>query len=325
MSPRHLALLLALGAVWGASFLFIKVVVEETSPITLVEARLFFGALAALAVVAWRRLPLTREPAFLLKVALLAALNSVLPFLLISWAEIHIASGLTAVLNSSTPLFAALFTAAFLPQEGLPLTGLVGLLVGFVGVVILMGGDILSITEADTLGQLAVIGASACYGLSTVFGRYLLRRENPMSLAGLQLALGVLLLAPALLVADGGRPDLALSAEAWASLLALGLLGTGIAYMVYLVLLDATGPVQASLVTYIIPIMALFLGWAVLDESIGLNTLLGCAFIIAGVAAVAWGRDKVARPAPLYRAGEVMPLAALGREAGDAHFREIGT
>src|SRR3972149_5211682 len=129
MTPRALVTLLTLGGVWGASFLFIKVVVEETSPLDLVAGRLFFGALAIALVMALRRVRGRWRPSLLAKVSLMAVLSNVVPFALIAWAEVHIASGTASVLNSTMPLFTALFAAAF-PRppprsaEPLPLSGL---------------------------------------------------------------------------------------------------------------------------------------------------------------------------------------------------------
>jgi drug/metabolite transporter (DMT)-like permease len=139
------------------------------------------------------------------------------------------------------------------------------------------------------LGQLAVVGAAACYGVGAVYARNLLRQQDPLALSGGQLLVGALFLLPAL-VAVRGAPDYSLSAEAWLSLLALGVLGTGIAIVVYLWLVDNVGSVRSSLVTYVIPIVGLFLGWAVLDESVGVGTVLGAALIIGGVAAVLRGQ-----------------------------------
>jgi drug/metabolite transporter (DMT)-like permease len=313
MTPRQLVLLLVLSLVWGASFLFIKVVVEDTSPIPLVQARMVLGALTMVAVMVWRRLSLTAPPGFLLKVAALAVISNIIPFLLISWGEIHITSGLASVLNSTTPLFTVLFAAILLTQERLTPLALMGLLVGFVGVIVLTGRDVLDFTRADVLGQLAVVAASACYGLGAVFARSLLRAKDPLSLAGLQLVLGSVVMAP-VLFASGGVPDYSLSVQAWGSLLALGVLGTGLAYIIFLWLLEASGPVKASMVTYIIPIVGLLLGWAVLGESIGLNTVLGAALIIIGVAMVAWGRGMGERPTPVL-SGERAEVLGTGEVA----------
>lgn len=289
--------MLALGGVWGASFLFIKVVVEETSPLDLVLGRLLLGALTVTLIMALRRVPFRRSPTLLAKISLMAVFANILPFALIAWAEQHIASGTASVLNSTMPLFTALFAAAFLAEERFTAGRLVGLIAGFLGVAILTGNDILEITDSSVLGQLAVVGAAACYGAGTVYARTLLRWENPLSLSGLQLLIGALLAIPLLLAVEGS-PDYSLSVEAWLSLLALGIFGSGFAYIAYLWLVDHVGSVRTSLVTYIVPVVGLLLGWAVLDESIGLNTALGTGLIILGVASVVRGQAVAPQRAP---------------------------
>ncbi|MCH7578024.1 MAG: DMT family transporter [Chloroflexi bacterium] len=289
MTPKALLALLALGAIWGASFLFIKVIVDETSPLEVTEGRLFFGALAVGVVMVMRKTPVRRPPALWFKVAVWALVGIVIPFILIAWAEEHIDSGTASVLNSSMPLFTVMFAAIFLIEEQLTPARVAGLGIGFVGVIVLTSGDVYDLRDSAVLSQLAVVGAAACYGAGAVYARSLLKEDDPVGLTGGQLVLGTLLVLPIMLVVRG-TPDYSLSVEAWLSLLALGVLGTGIAIIIYLWLVDNVGSVRSSLVTYIIPVVGLFLGWAVLDESIGVNTVLGCALIIAGVAAVMRGQ-----------------------------------
>lgn len=289
MTPKALLTLLALGATWGASFLFIKVLVDETSPLEVTEGRLFFGALAVGAVLAARKTSLRWPRSLWLKVGAMAFFANVIPFILIAWAEEHIESGTAAVLNSTMPLFTALFAAAFLVEEQFTPGRLAGLAVGFVGVIVLTGGDVYDFTDSGALGQLAVMGAAACYGAGAVYVRTLLRQQDPIGLSAGQLVLGTLLVLP-IMLAVRGTPDYSLSVEAWLSLLALGVLGSGAAFIAYLWLVDNVGSVRGSLVTYVIPIVGLFLGWAVLDESVGVNTVAGCGLIIAGVAAVMRGQ-----------------------------------
>jgi drug/metabolite transporter (DMT)-like permease len=286
MTARSLGLLLLLGSVWGASFLFIKVVVEETSPLALVQGRITFGALAVVAVMAFNRHRSGRpSPRLLAKVVVLAVLSNIVPFLLISWGEIHIESGTASVLNSTMPLFTSLFAGLVLVDERMTWLRLSGLLLGFLGVAILTGGDITDVTDSSVLGQMAVVGAAACYGAGAVYARTLLQSEDPLNLTRLQLVAGALILAPVLFAVDG-IPNYNLSLEAWLSLITLGVLGTGLAYIGFLWLLSTVGSVRTSLVTYIIPITGLILGWAVLDESIGINSIAGCALIILGVTTV---------------------------------------
>jgi drug/metabolite transporter (DMT)-like permease len=207
---------------------------------------------------------------------------------LIAWGQEHIESGTASVLNSTMPICTSVFAAAFLLEERFTPARLAGLLLGFLGVLVLTGKDVLDVTDSSVLGQFAVIAAAACYGVGSVVSRTLLRSTDPISLSALQVTAGAFLSLP-LLFGVTGTPDYTLSAEAWLSLLALGAGGTGVAYVAYLWLIDVTGSVRASLVTYIIPIVGLFLGWAVLDEGIGLNTLAGSALIIGGVAIVMRG------------------------------------
>lgn len=297
VSPKALLALLALGCMWGTSFLFIKVVVEETSALELVEGRLLFGALVANAVLWARKANVRWAPSLWLKVAVWSALGLVLPFLLIAWAEEHIASGTASVLNSTMPLWTALFSSAILAEEKFTPERAVGLVAGFVGVVILTGGDVYDIADPGVVGQLAVVAAAACYGAAAVFARTLLRRQDPLLLSGAQLTLGPLLVLPVLL-AVRGAPDYSLSVEAWLSLTTLGALGTGAAIITFVWLLDNVGSVRASLVTYIVPVVGLLLGWALLDESIGVNTVLGAAMIIAGVTAVIRGQVPTSQRLP---------------------------
>jgi drug/metabolite transporter (DMT)-like permease len=183
------------------------------------------------------------------------------------------------------PLFTALFAGLILVDERLTWLRLSGLLLGFLGVAVLTGGDITDVTDSSVLGQMAVVGAAACYGAAAVYARIILRSEDPLDLCRLQLVIGALILAPALFAVDG-VPNYNLSLEAWLSLITLGVLGTGLAYMAYLWLLGAIGSVRTSLVTYIVPIMGLILGWAVLDESVGINSIVGCGLIILGTTTV---------------------------------------
>jgi drug/metabolite transporter (DMT)-like permease len=312
MSSRYLAALVALGSVWGASFLFIKVVVDETAPIELATGRALFGA-AALAPIIWRRgLRLSSRPWLLRDLLVLAVFSTAIPFPLISWAELHIDTGIASVLNSTMPLWTAFFAAIFLVDEHLTLLTVLGLLVGFGGVAVLSGSDLASLRQAGLMGHLAVVGAAACYGIGAVFARARLQAEDRVTLAAMQLTIVVLLLAPLSLAVEGA-PTLNLSAKGWLAWLTLGVVNTGLANVVYYWLILHVGSVRSSLVTYIIPTVGLLLGATVLGEELGLNALLGAALIVAGVAIVASGfRLGISRRA-LPEVVEV-PLEAAGGE-----------
>lgn len=286
---RAIPTLFVLGGIWGGSFLFIKIIVEETGPLEVVAGRVFFGALAMAAYVVATRHRMIVTPSLVARVSVLAVLANVMPFALISWGEQHIESGTASVLNAMVPIFTAVVAAIALDEEHFTPGRLGGLLLGFVGVAVLTGAESLDVTDSNFAGQLAVVGAALCYGMGAVYMRSLLREQDPVSLTMLQLVLSFAIAAVAL-VAVSGVPDYSLSFEAWGSLLALGTLGTGIGYVAFVWLIENIGSVRASLVTYIVPVLALFLGWLVLDESLGINTIAGFLLIIAGVATVMRGQ-----------------------------------
>jgi drug/metabolite transporter (DMT)-like permease len=294
-APRAMPVLIGVGCIWGASFLFIKVIVDETGPLETVTGRLFFGMVAVLSFILLTRRRIRTSPPVLARVVMLAVLTNIVPFALIAWSEEHIDSGVASILNATVPIFTALLAAALLDEEHFTAPRVAGLLLGFAGVAVLAGDSLLDITSADFLGQLAVVVAAACYGLGAVVARNLLRDQDPVNLTALQLVIAVPIAFVLTLLARGGSPHYGLSAEAWLSLVALGVGGTGLAYVAYLWLIDNIGSVRASLVTYIIPVVAVALGWIILGESPGLNTLAGGALVIAGVASVLRGQVPARR------------------------------
>jgi drug/metabolite transporter (DMT)-like permease len=293
-----LAVLVALGSVWGASFLFIKVLVDEATPMEVVTGRLVLGAVAVALIMAWSGRSFRRRPSTLARLAFMAVIANIVPFALISWAEEHIDSGIASVLNSTMPLWTALFAAALLVEERFTFSRVAGLSCGFAGVAVLGGSDIVDLTDSGVLGEIAVVGGAMCYGVGAVYARVLLRNDDPATLSGLQLLIAASLSVPVLFAFDG-VPAFDLSVKAWLALTALGVLGTGVGYVAYLWLVDTLGSVRGSLVVYVTPAVGLFLGWAVLDESIGWNTLVGTALIIVGVAAVMQGQVPGPQRLPL--------------------------
>ncbi len=294
MSTRAVLVLATLGCIWGASFLFIKVIVEETSPFTLVAGRVSLGALPMLFIVALRRPTIVARRTIIPKTAVLAVFATTLPFLMISWGEEHIDSGIAAVLNSTVPLWTALLGAALLPHERLEGRALAGIAIGFSGVLVLTGSDITHITDSSVLGQLAVVGAALCYATSLIFARANLAGEDPVVVTTLQLIIGVLIMWPVAFAAARGAPDIDVGLKAWLAWLTLGMLGTGLAYIGYYWLIANVG-VLASVVTYIPPVIGLALGALVLREPIGVNVVAGAAIIILGVAVLTGRLGYLAR------------------------------
>ena len=272
-------MLLALSAIWGSSFMFIKVGVRQLEPSTLVAGRLVLAALTLVVIVVARK-PLAEAVAqvraHLGAFLFVALLNSVVPFWLLAWGETRIDSGLAALLQACAPLFTALLAAFFVRTERVSGERLVGVLVGFGGVALLVG----AVPSGSVLGALAVVATGFCYAASSLAGgRYL----NEVSAA--TIAFGTSTIA-ALIALPFGAAQLPDSVPGWkviGSVVALGVVGLGVAYVLYFALITGAGASRAILVTYLVPPMALFYGATVLDESLSLTDLGGLGLILAGV------------------------------------------
>lgn len=286
MNFRQTTVLIALGCVWGASFLFIKVLVDAgVAPIGVSAGRSVIGALT-LAPVGFHlrhRFPYRRGP--WLWLALLGGLNFALPWTLFAIAEQHAPSGAASVANSSQPLWAAMFATLLLKGERLSGLRLAGLFVGFGGVIVLMGNGLFSAGSSGSVAILVMTGATFCYGLSAVIIRRWMRDVPALPLAIGQLGFCALYLAPiALLLGDA--PTLAMGARAIASLALLGGFGSGAAVVGYMWLIQQVGPVRAAVVTYLMPPIGVALGWAVLGESLGFHLAGGLVLVVVGVVVV---------------------------------------
>lgn len=294
MRPVHLVALVALSAIWGASFMFIKIMVGEMSPIAVGWLRLAGGTMLIVAVSAatGRRLP--RSRAYWRGALVVAALGGAIPLVVIPWGQREIPSNLGAVLNGAMPLWVAILATIFLPAERATLTKAVGVLIGFAGLALIIGPDALDLSAGSTQGQLAIVGATACYAGGAVFTRRKMLGVDSTILAGMQNGIGFLMLTPLILLA-GDVPDFgALSGRVVLATLALAFLGQGVAMILYYWLLANVEATQASFVTYLAPIAAQFWGWAVLSEAPTLAMAPGLALIIAGIVIVN-RRPKVAQ------------------------------
>lgn len=284
MTRKHAALFLALSAIWGSSYMFIKLgLVGGFEPFTLVAVRLLLGAVLMAVVMRRQGLSLPRERSLILSLAFLGFLNNFIPFSLITWGEQYIDSNLAAILNSTTPLFAVILAHFFLADERLTWRRAAGVFLGFIGVVILFAPDLVLGTGANRLwGQIAVVIAAMGYAASTVFGRRRLRGVPPPVSSTLQLSFAFLwTLGPALVI---DRPwHLQPTALAWFSVIWLGLLSTGLAYLLYFTLLHAIGATPTTMVTYVIPLFAVLFGVVLLNEPLRWTQPLALATIFAGV------------------------------------------
>ncbi len=292
-------LFLLLGFFWGSSYLFIRIGVDAgLAPFTLVTLRLAIGflLLAGVVLVARQRLP--RDLRIYGHLVVIAVLSVAVPFSLISWAEQSVASSLAAVINGAIPLMVIVIAAAMLPDEPFTTPRVVGLLVGFVGVAILVGFDPGVLAGTSLLPALALLGSTTSYAAGGVWARRFLQGLSPMVTAVFEVGFALVIAAVLATLLDGGirlpsRSD-AIFAVIW-----LGLLGSGLAFLIFFRLLGRWGATRTSLVAYLMPVVGLVLGAAVLHEPVDLRLVVGTALVIAGIGLVNMRLGSMrARPAP---------------------------
>lgn len=294
----------ALAFAWGSSYFFIKIGVDSgLAPFTLVAWRLAISivALGALLVLTGSRLP--RDRGVLLSLAVVGVINVAVPFTLITWAEQSIDSALASILQGLTPLFSLILAGLVLHDEPITLNKVGGLVLGFAGAVVILGRHLAPAIGADPgaelLGELALVLSCLSYAVSGVFLRRRIgsrrlvddpatgpRAMRPAEIAVPQNVVAFVITASlALLLETGSSAGLVPGTQAgWVSVIWLGLVGSGLAYLLFFRLLNSWGAYRTSLITYVMPVIGILLGVVLLDESIGLQTLVGTAMVIGGVA-----------------------------------------
>lgn len=291
MNARALAGLITVGVISGSAFTTTKLLTDELTTVSLVQGRLMTAAVSLLIIMAIRRNPFAAtSPGSVARVSVLALLDGVIPYMLVSWAAGSVEAGLASVLVATMPLFTAIIAATTMRDERISVSAAGGIGIAILGVAILAGPGTLNIGDSGTLGMLAVVAAACSYGAGTVYARFLLRNGDPVALTGTKLVLATVFLAP-ITFAHGGVGDfIALSPQGWVYLAVLGVAATGLGRCLYLWVIRSAGSVRASLVTYITPVVGVTLGWAVLGESVGFNIIGGGALIAVGVASVMFGQ-----------------------------------
>jgi drug/metabolite transporter (DMT)-like permease len=279
-------LFLALGFLWGSSYLFIKIGVEAgLQPFTLIMLRLLigFGLLASVVIVARESLP--RSARTYAHLAVIAFVNVLLPFSLITFAERNAESALAATLNAPVPLFVVLIAAVVLQDERLTATKLAGVAVGMVGVAVLVGFDPASVARNDLSSELALIGSAVSYAVGAVYTRRFVRGLRPMIPAVFQVGFALLMVSVLAFVFENPLAT-PVTFNTVITVIWLGLLGSGLAYLVYFRLLAGWGASRTALVAYLLPVWGITLGFLVLGEALHPSLLIGTALIIAGIALV---------------------------------------
>ncbi|MDH5456273.1 MAG: DMT family transporter [Gammaproteobacteria bacterium] len=279
MRGRDLVDLFALGFLWGASFLFMRIAGPEFGALALVEVRVAIAALVLLPLLLARGLggELIGNWAVL---GVLGIHNTALPFLLLTWATLYLTAGTSGILNATAPIFAAIIAWAWL-GERLTISRTAGLLVGTVGVWLLVRDKVGASMGDTTLAVVAALGGSFLYGIGGNFTRRYASHVKPLAIAtGSQIGAALVLLPIAVVT----WPDTPISLTAWAAAITMGLFSTALAYILYFRLIANIGPTGAITVTYLIPVSAMLLGALVINEPITGAMVFGGAVILLGTA-----------------------------------------
>jgi drug/metabolite transporter (DMT)-like permease len=284
MSLRNFVILILLSLIWGASFLFIKVAVATIPPFSVAFGRTALAAMLLYLVLRSRGLRMPGWGPVWGTFLLMGLFNGAVPYTLITWAEIHIDSGLAAILNALMPLFTVLLAHLFTGDERLNWMKVVGIFLGFLGVVALIGPAALKGLGKHVLAQLAVMAAALCYAVAIIYGRRL-KEVTPLVSATGQLFCAAFLTLPMILIFDAPWA-LSPSFISVAALTCLSLLGTALAYLLYYYLLQRIGSTNLSLVTYLLPITGVFWGALLLGERLHWSAFLALGLILAGIAGI---------------------------------------
>jgi drug/metabolite transporter (DMT)-like permease len=293
MKPSDFAGLILLGALWGGSFLFIRVAVPALGPFLLVEWRVALAGVALFiyALVVGRAPKIrTRWRSF----AVLAFLNAALPFSLISAAEIYLTASLAAILNSTTVMFTAIVAAVWM-GDALTARKFVGIIFGIVGVTVLVGWDPVALNGVVLLSVVAMLAASLSYALGATYAKHAFSGIPPLGMAIGQLSGATALLLPLAVVS---LPEVTPSVVVTLSMLGLALLSTAVAYLIYFRLIENVGPTSTVTVTLLVPVFGLLFGVLLLDEPFGLGTLAGLGIILTSVVLITGLAPRKSKPAP---------------------------
>ncbi|RDU96976.1 DMT family transporter [Trinickia dinghuensis] len=290
MKPSHAVQLLVLAALWGASFLFIRVGVADFGVAPLMALRVSIGAIVLAIMLALRGTPrasLATLRSRALPLLVVGVLNSAAPFCLFAFAELTLTAGLTSVINATTPLWGAVVAFVWLKDRLTPLRTL-GMFIGFSGVVSLVWGQIAAphgalapSATATALAALAALSAALLYGIAANFTKRYLTGVDSMTIATGSMIGGSLVLIP---FAIATWPAAPVSLHAWGAVLALGVACTGIAYLIFFHLITVAGPARAITVTFVIPVFGILWGALFLNEQVNAGMLEGCAIVLVGTA-----------------------------------------
>ena len=280
--PKHWALLFYLVVFWGFAFGLIAMALEVFHPVALVWGRLTLGAMVMTCVLVYKRLSLPTDPVWLLRLLVLSVTGNVLPFVLIAWAEQHVASGEVGLLMALMPITTLVMGHYFLTHEKFTRQRMIGVFLGLAGVTLLLGDDWwIYGGELRLSGQLVTLLATFCYAANGIYAKRL-PPIDPVVLSAGSLSVGsIILLAPAIWIQDWSHSFVVSSA--WFALFILGTMATGVATWVYFIVVGEVGPGFLSTINYLIPGVAFLVGIAVLGEAAGWPQYTALMLVLSGV------------------------------------------
>ncbi|MGY8834631.1 MAG: DMT family transporter [Pseudomonadales bacterium] len=285
MNRREWAMLVTLSVLWGGSFFFAEIALESLPPLTIVTLRVGLAAITLWLVVLALKLPIPNSPPIWITFLTMGLLNNVLPFSLIVWGQSQISSGLAAILNATAPLFGVIVAGILLRDESATPLKITGVVIGFAGVIVMM--DLSSIATSSLLAQLAILAAALSYACASVYGRrFKATGLNPILVAAGQVTGSTLLLLPIALWVDGNDHYANVPTQVWAAIISLAVFSTAAAYILYFKLLASAGATNILLVTLLVPVSAILLGWLFLEESLQTPHIIGMAMIALGLSAI---------------------------------------
>ena len=301
MTPTEWGLILALGLLWGGSYFYNAVALTALHPLTIVAIRVAVGGALLYLVVRATGGRMPRDLDTWRGFFMMGLVNNVIPFSLIAWAQSHVASGAAAILNATTPLFAVLVAHYLTHDEKMSPLRVGGVIIGFGGVVIMIGPDALAGATTDVLADLALLLASVFYAYSGVYGRRFSRAGlRPLVTATGQISASTVMMVPIALIVDQSWTIALPGAGVWGALFGLAAISTTLAYVMYYRILATAGAVNLLLVTFLVPVSAILLGAVFLGERLSANHYLGMAAIALGLAAI---DGRVFRPMRRASAG----------------------
>ncbi|MFD2205466.1 DMT family transporter [Kiloniella antarctica] len=284
MGTREWLMLVVLSILWGGSFFFVGIAVSELEPLTIVTFRVGLAAITLWVVIGVMRIPLPPIGIAWKAFLFMGVLNNVIPFTLIVWGQTFIASGLASILNATTPFFGVIVATLFLPDERATPLKIFGVILGFLGVVLMFGAPTVS---SDTLAQIAILAAAIAYAFAGVYGRkFKTMNINPIVTAAGQVSGATIILIPLTYIVEGTPSISDIMHQTWLSLAALAIFSTAIAYILYFKILEKAGATNLLLVTLLVPISAILLGSVFLGENLETSHIVGMIIIALGLSAI---------------------------------------